>query len=202
MFNIGKQMTELLHVGNMLKTSLTQQHRGDVGIQPLLRSNTHLQTWRMKTTSRLLLPGQGAWPGLDEGLPALGGVQQWVMVTGSGLVVIKQLKLLFPPLKAGWTVRTKSTWMQVSPLTWQLSVVVVSWHTEAGVAFLRGTDALQHIKPWNNKQSASHIWMRYTTFNIHSHRRMWVKVLNLVLTKKVGLQRVHGFSKRFRQSER
>lgn len=49
------------------------------------------------------------------------------------------------------------TWTNVFKLwdnlvTWQLSVVVVSRQSEAGVAFLSGTNALQHVKPWNDKQ--------------------------------------------------
>lgn len=50
--------------------SLTQQHRSDVHVQSLLGSNPHLETWRVETASGLLLPGQEAGPGLDEGLPA------------------------------------------------------------------------------------------------------------------------------------
>lgn len=53
----------------MFVNVLTQQDRRDVHIQSLLGSDPHLQTWRMETASSLLLPGQEAGPGLDEGLP-------------------------------------------------------------------------------------------------------------------------------------
>lgn len=49
---------------------LTQQDRSDVDVQSLLGSNPHLETWRVETAGGLLLPGQGARPGLNEGLPA------------------------------------------------------------------------------------------------------------------------------------
>lgn len=49
---------------------LTQQDRGDVDVQPLFGSNPHPETWRVEAAGGLLLPGEEAGPGLDEGLPA------------------------------------------------------------------------------------------------------------------------------------
>lgn len=51
--------------------------------------------------------------------------------------------------------------LQVNVITWQLSVVVISRQSKAGVAFLGGTNALQHIKPCNDKNSADHIRLSY-----------------------------------------
>lgn len=49
---------------------------------------------------------------------------------------------------------SKTLMRQVNLITRQLSVVVISRQSEAGVAFLSGANALQHIKPCKSKQSA------------------------------------------------
>ncbi len=52
-------------------------------------------------------------------------------------------------------------------ITRQLSVVVVSRQSEAGVAFLGGSNPLQHIKSCKNKESAGH--KQAETINNNSH---------------------------------
>lgn len=67
----------------------------------------------------------------------------------------------FSERSAIYQTHNKSLIVQVKCNTRQLSVVVVSGQSEACIAFLRGTNALEHIKSYNNEQYLSGWDTRY-----------------------------------------